>query len=71
MEKFQPYQITLNKLELASNNCIVNPCPPFTRGNEVAAEVINSEHFIGYKAKEDLLHMQKAILAKLIMDYNK
>ena len=65
-EKFIPYQINLEVLKLASKNCIVNPCPPFTRGNEVTAEIINSGHFIGYKTKENLFHMQKAILAKLI-----
>jgi len=65
-EKFIPYQITLDKIKLGSKNCIVNPCPPFTRGHEVTDEVIISEHFIGYKAKESLLHMQKAILASLV-----
>ncbi|MBZ9685593.1 hypothetical protein G9F72_004405 [Clostridium estertheticum] len=63
-EKFMPYQINLEVLKLANKNCIVNPCPPFTRGNEVTEEVINSEHFIGYKIKENLFHMQKAILVK-------
>lgn len=28
-------------------------------------DVIKSKHFIGYKAKENLLHMQKAILSSL------
>jgi len=65
-EKFIPYQITLDKIKLGSKNCIVNPCPPFTRGHEVTDEIITSEHFIGYKAKESLLHMQKAILASLV-----
>jgi len=65
-QKFIPYQITLDKIKLGSKNCIVNPCPPFTRGHEVTDEIITSEHFIGYKAKESLLHMQKAILASLV-----
>ena len=65
-EKFKPYQINLELLKLANKDCIVNPCPPFTRGQEIAAEVINSEYFIGYRTKESLFHMQKAILAKLV-----
>jgi Ornithine carbamoyltransferase len=64
-DRFLPYQITLDILKMADKNCIVNPCPPFTRGNEIADEIIKSRHFIGYRAKENLLHMQKAILASL------
>ncbi len=45
--EFKPYQIKLDKLKICNQGCIVNPCPPFTRGNE------------------NLLHMQKAILARL------
>ncbi|MFZ5966924.1 MAG: ornithine carbamoyltransferase [Bacillota bacterium] len=62
---FLPYQIDLQKIKFAHKDCIVNPCPPFTRGNEIVDEVIKSKHFIGYDAKENLLHMQKAILAFL------
>lgn len=62
---FLPYQINMNILKLADKSCLVNPCPPFTRGNEITDEVIKSGHFIGYRAKENLLHMQKAILASL------
>lgn len=65
LKKFLPYQITLEKLKLANKDCILNPCPPFTRGHEVVDEVIKSKYFIGYKAKENLLHMQKAILSSL------
>lgn len=64
-KKFLPYQLNLNKLKLANKQCIVNPCPPFTRGNEIVDEVINSKYFIGYDGKENLLHMQKAILSIL------
>jgi len=64
-EKFKHYQINTNLLKLANKDCLVNPCPPFTRGNEISTEVIDSEYFIGYKTKESLFHMQKAILAKL------
>lgn len=64
-KKFLPYQIDLDKIKIANGDCIVNPCPPFTRGNEITDEVIKSKYFIGYKAKENLLHMQKAILVSL------
>lgn len=64
-KKFLPYQINLDKIKLADKDCIVNPCPPFTRGNEISGDIIKSQYFIGYRAKENLLHMQKAILAGL------
>lgn len=64
-KKFMPYQVTLDMLKLADKDCIVNPCPPSTRGQEIADEVFKSRNFIGYGAKENLLHMQKAILAVL------
>ncbi|MBW9157758.1 hypothetical protein G9F71_006460 [Clostridium sp. FP2] len=64
-KKFLPYQINLEKIKIANKDCIVSPCPPFTRGNEILEEVIKSNYFIGYKAKENLLHMQKSILVSL------
>ena len=63
--RFLPYQINLNKIKIANKDCVLNQCPPFTRGNEIDEEVIKSDYFIGYKAKENLLYMQKAILASL------
>jgi len=64
-EIFLPYQLTVDKLKSCNTGYIVNPCPPFTRGKEVSEEIINSDRFIGYKGKENLLHMQKAILGIL------
>lgn len=63
--EFLPYQLTLDKIKVANKDCIINPCPPFTIGNEVTDEIIESSNFIGYNSKENLLHMQKAIMAKL------
>lgn len=65
IKNFLPYQIDLSQIKLANRDCIVNPCPPFTRGNEITDEIIKSNCFIGYNAKENLLHMQKAILSYL------
>jgi len=64
-EQFSKYQINLENIGYANNDCIVNPCPPFTRGEEVSAGIIDSDYFIGYAAKENLLHMQKTILLNL------
>jgi len=64
-KEFLPYQINFDTIKIANKNCIVNPCPPFTRGNEISDEIIKSDYFIGYEAKKNLLHMQKAILSSL------
>ena len=41
---------------------ILNPCPPFYRGEEVTDEVIESAFFVGYAFKKYLLDVQQAIM---------
>ena len=64
-EEFIDYQINMDNIKLANEHCIVNPCPPFTRDQEISGDILNSDYFIGYEAKKDLLHMQKAIIMNL------
>jgi len=59
---FIPYQITTDLMRYAKPNAILNPCPPFTRGEEVSADVIDSEFFAGYEFKQSLLYVQQAII---------
>ncbi len=40
----------------------LNPCPPFYRNEEVSNDVIDSNFFVGYDFKKDLLRVQQAIL---------
>ncbi len=56
------YQITLDRLKLAKEDAILNPCPPFFRGEEVHADVIESKYFVGYEFKKALLTVQQAII---------
>jgi len=67
-DKFIEYQINTESIKYANNDCIVNPCPPFQRGEEISEEIIESDYFIGYEAKENLIHMQKTILLNLEID---
>ena len=62
LKDFIPYQITLDLMRLAKPNALLNPCPPFTRGEEVSADVIDSEFFVGYEFKESLLYVQQAVI---------
>ena len=56
------YQITTEVMELAQKNAILNPCPPFTRGEEVSEAVIDSKYFVGYEFKKNLIYVQQAII---------
>ena len=65
-EDFKEYQITLQQMEKANQGAILNPCPPFFRGEEVSEDVINSEYFVGYGFKKCLITVQQAILCYLL-----
>lgn len=62
LQDFQEYQITLDSMELAKEGALLNPCPPFFRGEEVSAEVMDSSFFAGYEFKKYLLEIQQAVL---------
>lgn len=65
-EDFKEYQITLQQMEKANQGAILNPCPPFFRGEEVSENVINSDYFVGYGFKKCLITVQQAILCYLL-----
>lgn len=65
-EAFGGYQVTLQHMNLANPGAILNPCPPFYRGEEVSEEVINSKYFVGYEFKKHLLEVQQAIICYLL-----
>ncbi len=61
-EDFRSYQITSEIMALANKDAVLNPCPPFYRGEEVAKDVIDSEYFVGYGFKKSLQVIQQAIM---------
>lgn len=67
-EDFEDYQVTKSLMELANSRAILNPCPPFYRGKEVSADVIDSEYFVGYEFKKNLLKVQQAITIYCLSD---
>ncbi|MEJ8306102.1 ornithine carbamoyltransferase [Saccharibacillus sacchari] len=62
---FERYQLTAARLRLANPGALLNPCPPFCRGEEVSDDAIESEHFVGYGFKQNLLTVQQAIIVKV------
>jgi ornithine carbamoyltransferase len=65
-EDFKGYQVTLSHMQHANDGVILNPCPPFYRGEEVSDDAINSEYFVGYEFKKHLVSVQQAIIYYLI-----
>jgi Ornithine carbamoyltransferase len=66
---FSGYQITPEIMQ--SSGCkLLNPCPPFYRGEEVSAEVVKDDRygFVGYEFKSCLLEVQQAVLYYLLFD---
>lgn len=64
---FEHYQITKEIMDMANENAILNPCPPFYRGEEVSEDVIDSDYFVGYEFKRNLLEVQQAIVIYCLM----
>lgn len=63
---YERYQITISRLKAAGDGVLLNPCPPFYRGEEVSAEAIASDHFVGHGFKKDLLYVQMALMCDAI-----
>lgn len=62
-DQLAPFQITAALLDTAAAGVLLNPCPPFTRGQEVSADAIAHRAFVGHRLKSSLLPMHQAIMA--------
>mgnify|MGYP001093016018 CR=1 FL=1 len=63
---FQPYQLNSNLLRKAKPNCLVMHCLPAHRGEEITDEVIDGRNSVVFDQAENRLHLQKALLVKMI-----
>lgn len=59
---FRECRVTKEAMELANDGAVLNPCPPFYRGEEVSGEVMESPCFVGYGFKKHLLTVQQAVM---------
>jgi ornithine carbamoyltransferase len=62
VDEFDECRVTKAAMEKANKGAVLNPCPPFFRGEEVSADVIDSEYFVGYGFKKHLLTVQQAVM---------
>lgn len=63
---FAPYQVNEKLLARASKNAIFMHCLPAKRGQEVTDGVMESDQSVVFDQAENRLHVQKAILLKLL-----
>lgn len=62
LKDFAACQVTKEAMDMANPGAILNPCPPFYRGEEVSEDVIDSGYFVGYEFKKHLLEVQQAVM---------
>lgn len=62
LEEFKNCQVTKKAMDMANAGAVLNPCPPFYRGEEVSKDAIDSDYFVGYEFKKCLLEVQQAAI---------
>lgn len=67
-QAFSGYQINHEVMSLAKKDALFMHCLPAHRGEEVAAEVIDGSQSVVWDEAENRLHVQKALLERLISD---
>jgi ornithine carbamoyltransferase len=63
---FAPYQINEALLARAPADVLVSHCLPAHRGEEITSEVLDSEKSMALDEAENRLHVQKAVIIKLL-----
>ncbi len=67
---FQPYQINAGLIEVANREVLVMHCLPAHRGEEITTDAIDGTHSVVFDQAENRLHVQKAIILKLLNKEN-
>ncbi|GAB4337741.1 MAG: ornithine carbamoyltransferase [Calditrichia bacterium] len=68
---FAPYQLNSELMKHAKPNAKVMHCLPAHRGDEITDEVIDGPNSIVFDEAENRMHVQKAIMVKLVQNQQK
>jgi ornithine carbamoyltransferase len=66
IKAFKKFQLNDGILKYAKPGCVVMHCLPAHRGQEITDSVMDSKHSIVYDQAENRMHVQKAVLLKLL-----
>jgi ornithine carbamoyltransferase len=66
LKAFKGYQVNKKLLALAKPDCVVMHCLPAHRGEEVDNVVLDGKQSVIFDQAENRLHVQKAVMTKLI-----
>jgi len=63
---FMPYQVNSELMKHARKDAYVMHCLPAHRGDEITDEVVDSKQSIVFDEAENRMHVQKAVIARLL-----
>ena len=66
VKAFKTFQLNDGIVKKAKPGCVVMHCLPAHRGQEITDSVMDSKHSIVYDQAENRMHVQKAVLIKLL-----